>query len=95
MAKNRSDILDDAKCKVCGPREAQYGDPRIMFNCVSRMFQDYTYLIEKTDRCWVAQDAIATQILLKIARLAVDPTHKDSWVDIAGYAALGGELSGE
>ena len=28
---------------------------------------------------------------LKVSRLIETPTHADSWVDIAGYAALGGE----
>ena len=30
---------------------------------------------------------------VKMARLAKNPNHKDSWVDIAGYAGLGGEIS--
>ena len=31
-------------------------------------------------------------LLLKVARLVVTPNHKDSWIDIAGYASLGGEV---
>ena len=27
-------------------------------------------------------------IVLKLSRLSVTPTHKDSWLDIAGYATL-------
>jgi hypothetical protein len=29
---------------------------------------------------------------VKIARLVNDPSKADSWVDIAGYAALGSEM---
>jgi len=29
---------------------------------------------------------------VKMARLAKNPNHQDSWVDIAGYAGLGGEI---
>jgi len=32
-------------------------------------------------------------IWTKIARLLETPGHVDSWVDICGYAALGGELT--
>ena len=41
------------------------------------------------------QDAEVTAMMvgLKLARLAEDMTNEDSWVDIIGYAALGGEIS--
>ena len=32
---------------------------------------------------------------LKLARLAEDMHKDDSWVDIIGYAALGGEISND
>lgn len=32
-------------------------------------------------------------IQLKIARLVVNPSHKDSWVDIVGYGGLGSEVA--
>ena len=39
-------------------------------------------------------DSIANMmILLKVARLKSSPSHKDSWVDVAGYAACGAECS--
>lgn len=31
--------------------------------------------------------------LLKLARLGTNPEHLDSWVDVAGYAACGAEVS--
>ena len=31
--------------------------------------------------------------LMKIARLQNMPSHLDSWVDLAGYAACGGEAT--
>jgi len=31
-------------------------------------------------------------IWVKMARLAKTPSHQDSWIDIAGYAGLGGEI---
>ena len=35
-------------------------------------------------------DVASMMIDVKQARLENDPTHRDSWVDIAGYAAGGG-----
>jgi hypothetical protein len=31
--------------------------------------------------------------LMKIARLATNPAHEDSWVDLAGYAACGASVA--
>lgn len=31
--------------------------------------------------------------LLKIARISENPQHMDSWCDLAGYAACGGEIA--
>ena len=33
--------------------------------------------------------------LLKIARISKNPQHMDNWVDLAGYAACGGEIAGK
>lgn len=37
-------------------------------------------------------DVAVAMILAKIARLEQSPKHKDSWTDIAGYAAVGWEI---
>lgn len=37
-------------------------------------------------------DVSMMMALMKIARLQNDPTHLDSWVDLAGYAACGAEI---
>jgi len=31
--------------------------------------------------------------LLKLARIKTSPEHADHWIDIAGYAACGGEVA--
>ena len=38
------------------------------------------------------EDAVACMIGVKIARLAEDINKDDSWIDVIGYAALGGEI---
>ena len=39
------------------------------------------------------QDVYLCMIAVKMSRLIHDSEHEDSWVDIAGYAALGGEVA--
>ena len=41
------------------------------------------------------EDVAIMMGMLKIARLASNPQHMDSWVDLAGYAACGGEIAGK
>lgn len=36
-------------------------------------------------------DGAVINALLKISRIAVSPAHRDNWVDLAGYAAIGWE----
>lgn len=38
------------------------------------------------------EDVAAMMALLKIARIAAGGKKADSWVDLAGYAACGGEI---
>jgi hypothetical protein len=40
-----------------------------------------------------ATDVAVMMGLLKIARIKTSPAHADNWVDLAGYAACGGELA--
>ncbi|MBZ4690930.1 MAG: hypothetical protein JG765_2181 [Cereibacter sp.] len=40
-----------------------------------------------------AVDAAAMLALMKVARLVENPRHVDNWIDLAGYAACGGELA--
>ena len=42
-----------------------------------------------------ASDVANMMILLKIARGAIGKPKADNWIDIAGYAACGGELQEE
>lgn len=42
-----------------------------------------------------ASDVANMMILLKIARGANGKPKEDNWIDIAGYAACGGELQGD
>jgi hypothetical protein len=83
--KNKS-VLDEAKEIIYGDREKTYGHPAKNLNTIAVMWN--AYLKAKNEPTLTAQDVSVMMMLLKCARLANDPTHRDSVVDICGYAAL-------
>lgn len=92
---NRSDILDKAKACVCGDREQDYGRPENSFSTIAGLWNVYLEraLFRVTDPCRIAAKDVAVMLaLLKIARIATGHAKSDNWVDLAGYAACGGEI---
>ena len=85
----RDKLLDEAKNLVNGPRARDYGDAYENHERVAQLWS--TILRQDVSVSQVYQCLMA----LKLARLIVSPTHTDSWVDIAGYASLGGEIDGK
>ena len=95
----RESILDAAKRCVCGDREQDYGSPENNFRTIASMWNSYLYgagLMENHDpTAWKGikpKDVAAMLALLKIARIASGHAKADNWIDLAGYAACGGEL---
>lgn len=85
----RTDILTAAQVCVCGDREQDYGRPESNFSRIAEFWS--TYLCYPID----AKDVAAMLALLKIARIASGHAKADNWVDLAGYAACGGEIETE
>ena len=87
----RPDILKAALRCVCGDREQDYGSPENNFQTIANLWIDY--LSAKQDVLDITpKDVAAMLALLKIARIASGNAKEDNWVDLAGYAACGGEL---
>lgn len=84
---SRNDILEFAGCLINGLREQSYGHPGESFARIAKM---WSIVVGKDLDC---TDVALMLALLKVSRLSNDRTHLDSWVDLAGYAALGGELA--
>lgn len=82
----RTEILDSAKRCVVGDREQDYGSPENNFNTIADFWS--TYLGKKVS----AKDVAAMLALLKIARIGSGHAKADNWIDLAGYAACGGEI---
>lgn len=86
----RLETLEKAKACVCGQRKDDYGTPEDNFGVIADLWGCYL-------GCGVkAEDVAIMMILLKIARLCTRRTKHgtaDSWIDVAGYAACGCEIS--
>ena len=85
----RAEILDKALSCVCGQRQEDYGTPERSFDTIASLWSVYL----RTNVS--ARDVAAMLILLKVARVSSGKPHIDSWIDIAGYAACGGEIESE
>ena len=86
----RQEVLDLAKQYTSKDRNSSYGEPEDNFKNIGRLWDDY--LVAKNGGMAAditPVDVSIMNILLKVARLATNPTHKDSWIDICGYAACG------
>lgn len=95
---NRAEILNEAKNCVCGQREEDYGTPENSFKVIGELWE--VYIKEKcvgTDTIVtiVPEDVAALLGLMKVARIATGHGKSDNWIDLAGYAACGGELQEE
>ena len=95
----RSEVLDTAKKCVCGQREQDYGSPESNFQIIADLWNAYLFRDEKFPpdqavRLKITPTDVAMMMaLLKIARIKNGGGTGDSFVDLAGYAACGGELN--
>lgn len=84
---NREEILHEAEKCVCGQREQDYGTPENNFQLIANLWSIYL------GHDVTAIDVAMMMVMLKIARIRTGGGSGDSFVDIAGYAACGGEIS--
>ena len=88
---NRSEILNRAIDIVNGNRNSFYGQPEDNFQLIADYWSMYLVHKGKMNDVLSNEDIAVMMILLKIARLGGEGT-EDCFVDIAGYAACGGEI---
>lgn len=92
---NRAELLEGALAAV-NARPKAYGPPERNFDRIARFWSVYAHdaMGAPPDmRTFTATDVACMMALMKIARLEETPDHVDSWVDLAGYAACGAEVS--
>ena len=83
-------ILKEAHNVIYGDREKTYGHPSKNLSTIAGMWNAYLDAKPVTNGTYEidAKDVAALMMLVKVARFANDPTHKDNLIDICGYAAL-------
>ena len=87
---NKKDYLKEAELLIHGDREAEYGDNLLNHRRIATMWN--VILGKKLITPIEPEEVAACMIGLKVARLSEDTKKKDSWVDVVGYGALGGEM---
>lgn len=90
----RASILEAARACVCGDREQDYGSPEDNFKNIANLWADYLVAAKGCHVDIEPKDVAAMLALLKIARIASGNAKADNWIDLAGYAACGGEIEG-
>ena len=102
----REQCLEEAKNAVLKNRANEYSkSPENSFSLIADFWNAYIARIGDKQRDeeggiiysphLTSSDIAAMMALLKIARISESPQHMDSWVDLAGYAACGGEIAGK
>jgi len=84
-----NNLLRKADTVINGARQDQYGRPIDNHRRIAAIWGAITGYE------YTPQEVAAMMIGLKLARLANKMSHEDTWMDIAGYAALGWEMSDE
>lgn len=84
---NRGEVLDAARQAVTVDRARDHGGLEDNFAAIAQLWSVYMGHVV------LPHDVAAMMALFKVARIRGNPTHADSWVDLAGYAACGSELS--
>jgi hypothetical protein len=95
----RKEILETAAQCVCGDREQDYGSPENNFQTIAAYWGRHLWAKHPKLQTVIAPnelvDAVDVAVMLaqlKLARIASGHAKEDNWVDLAGYAACGGEI---
>lgn len=89
----RKEVLEKADKYINGDRAKDYGNAFENFTRISEGWQLIIREANATSGYVTPRHVALLMIWLKMARLLHDLDNDDSWVDIAGYAALGAECT--
>ncbi len=91
--QRREAVCDLIKATVCSDRNVTHGDAEDNFATIAEMWQSYLSARGFEQRqgkgALKSTDVAAMMAIFKAARIATNPAHIDSWIDMAGYAACG------
>jgi hypothetical protein len=84
---SRSEVLSTAERLVNGDRDQAHGQPAITFGRIADLWSAHLGVTITPG------DVAVMMVLFKAARLAANKQRLDTWIDVAGYAACGAEVS--
>lgn len=87
---SRGHTLLDAYKVINGERQDQYGSPEDNFRLIAQLWN--AAFNDKLVAGFTAHDVAIAMSLLKIARIQTGAGKADSYVDLAGYAALAADI---
>jgi len=82
MTHSLGDLLDEAKQIITGERKDAYGAPEDSFALISSLWGAYL------GRAITSREVADMMILFKVARLKGQVPTRDTYRDVAGYAAI-------
>jgi hypothetical protein len=88
-------MLHRAEELINGSRQADYGDKLQNFSQIAMLWQGTLAKKLQPGFAITPEDVALCMMQVKIARLAKSPDHKDSILDIAGYAGCYDKLQHE
>ena len=86
----REQLLQDVSKIITGDRNREYGEPDQNIGRTYEMLR--AYLGTRSGLELEPEDVCAFAIILKLGRLSHDSSKRDTWMDIAGYAACAGDV---
>lgn len=88
---NKKAILEKASEIICGEREKAYGDSNSSLDYIAVAWSAYLSACMNSDIEIAGADVANMMIMLKCIRQCHGEGVIDNWIDMAGYAAIGGE----
>ena len=89
----RKEILDVAQEITHHNRQDDYGKPENNFGTIAVMVSEYLSAKFGVKIVLDPHDIAVINVLQKVSRIAITPAKADSWIDLAGYGACGGECA--
>lgn len=87
IAGRAADLLDEARATIA-LRSVHYGTPEQSFAATAALWSAWLSARHGSEMILDPVDVGVMLALLKVARLAHDPAHRDSALDAAAYLAL-------
>lgn len=90
---DRDAVLETANAYITADRQTTYGTPERNFETIAELWSTYLTAAQQRKVEIAPYEVAVMMSLVKVARLATSPQKADNWIDLAGYAACGAEVS--